>query len=290
MFDLHFHSTYSDGKSTIPELSAMIREKNLRYCALTDHNTVDGIRELENCLDGTMTQVIYGTELTAKYGDDEVHLLAYDFNIDLVEKILKERNDLVRNQKREEMDLAIQLSRQEGLEVTEALQPNDKQPVTLTTALDICAKRSNQELFLRHHNQELSPEELYYKYQAPGKACAVVRSGVTVEWLVNKLSGVARDIIIAHPFVSVSVVTKPLNEQRILEILRMGVTGVEVYHDHTSPVQVEMLKRLVSEKNIHYSGGSDFHGKENSTPLGYFGPDRRVPDFRLTNYHGEANS
>ena len=102
-FDLHFHSSYSDGKLSVPELAAIVKRKKLEYCALADHNTVNGINELIKCLDGSGIKVIPATELTAKHNDNEVHILAYDFDIDVVAEILKERNTIVRRKKIEEM-------------------------------------------------------------------------------------------------------------------------------------------------------------------------------------------
>lgn len=282
--DLHFHSTYSDGKLSVPELASIIKQQELNYCALVDHNCIDGIRELEKYLAGSGVILIHGVELTAKYGKDEVHVLAYDFDIDEAAKIVAERNELVRSQKIEEMKRAINLSRKEGFVITDGLVPLKKQPVTLTTALDICANSINQELFIRRHGKKLAPEEVYWEYQAPGKSCEVERSGVTVDWLVKKFRGITRDLIIAHPFVSVSVVTKPLDEVRINDLLSIGVTGVEVYHNQTSDEQISLLKRIVSDRGIHYTGGSDFHGNSKDSPIGHFGPDRSVPGFYLANY------
>src|SRR3989344_6274239 len=59
-FDLHFHSTYSDGKLSVPELASIIKFEKLKFCALVDHNCIDGIRELEACLDGCGVTVIAG--------------------------------------------------------------------------------------------------------------------------------------------------------------------------------------------------------------------------------------
>ncbi len=283
-FDLHFHSTYSDGKLTVPELAEVIKDKKLEYCALADHNTVDGIRELTNCLVGFGTKVIPAVELTAKYNDNEVHILAYDFDIEVVTKILTKRNEIVRRKKIAEMEKAIKLSRKEGFQVTDGLVPSEKSPVSLTIALDICGNSVNQDFFLRKHGKQFVPEDFYYEYQAPGKSCAVERSGVTVQWLVQKFKGVARDLIIAHPFVSVSVVTKPLDEREIDDLLKIGMTGVEVYHNNASVEQIGLLKKMVSARGIYFTGGSDFHGKKNDTPIGQYGPDNIIPDFHLSNY------
>lgn len=284
MFDLHFHSTNSDGKLTVPELAEIIRKKKLTHCALTDHNSVDGIRELEHCLSGTATEVISGVELTAKYQDDEVHLLAYDFGVEEVRKILEERRIIIRKQKIREMAVSIQKFRNAGFEVTNNLQPNEKQAVGLTIVLDICAKRYNQELFFQRHGQALTPMELHLTYQAPGKVCAVERSGVTIEWLVDKFNGIAEDLIIAHPFVSVNDIVQPLGADRLDDVLKKGTIGIEVYQKETTPDQIETLKQIVKKRSLHYTGGSDFHGKEIKSSLGCYNGKNIIPEFRLTNY------
>lgn len=283
-FDLHFHSSISDGKLSVTELAEIIKNERLEFCALVDHNTVAGVKELQQLLEWTDTKLISGTELTAKYNEDEVHILAYDLDLEKAEEVLKERNDLVRKQKIEEMAKSIDLIKLAGLEITENLAPTEKEPVTLTTAIDICSKRSNQDIFLNKFGKELTPEDIYYEYQAPGKPCAVIRSGVTVEWLVEKFKNAAKDLIIAHPFVSVSVVVKPLDETRITNLIDMGITGMEVYHNKTSDEQIEFLKTLVKKYDLHYTGGSDFHSKTSSTPIGYFGKDQIIPNFYLENY------
>lgn len=283
-FDLHFHSTHSDGKFSVPQLAEIIKAKRLSICAITDHNTVDGIRELETCLEGSGIKVIPGVELTAKYHEDEVHILVFDFDIDVVAKILKERNELVCRQKIEEMKKSVDLSKKEGLKITEGLIPVEKQPVTLTIALDICASQFNQDLFIKRHGKCFIPEDVFFEYQAPGKSCAVERSGVSAEWIAEKFKGIALDLIIAHPFVSVSVVTKPLDEARMKDLLRIGMTGIEVYHSKTFDEQMVLIKKIVKEKMLHYTGGSDFHGRKNDPSIGEYGSDRIIPDFCLSNY------
>ena len=283
-FDLHFHSLHSDGKLSVPELAVIIKEKKLEYCALADHNTVDGIFELINCLKGSRTKVIPGTELTAKYRDNEVHILAYDLDINLAAEILTERNEIVSRKKVEEMEASLNLCQKEGLLVADNLASSEKQPVSLTVALDICANSSNQDFFIKKYGRRFIPEDVYYEYQAPGKACAVERSGVTVEWLVNKFKRVSQDLIIAHPFVAVSVVTKPLNETEIDDLLKIGLTGIEVYHDATTKEQTDLLKKIVNKRGLHYTGGSDFHGKEKNTPIYQYNPQDAIPGFHLSNY------
>lgn len=282
--DLHIHSTHFDGKLSVPQIAKIIKEKKLKYCALADHNSVDGIQELLRALEGSGIKVIPAIELTAKQNDNEVHVLAYDFNIGLAGEIIKERNEIVRLQKIKEMEIAIKLSREAGLEVSDGLSPSEKQPVSLTIALDICSSNANQNFFLKKYGKQFIPEDVYYEYQAPGKFCAVKRSGVTIEWLIQKFKGIAQDLIIAHPFVSVSVVTRSLNESEINNLLKIGLTGIEVYHNHTTIEQIDLLTKIVKEQSVHYTGGSDFHGEKTDAPIGQYGPTSFVPSFFLANY------
>jgi len=286
-FDLHIHSNHSDGKLSVQKIASIVKEKGLDYCALTDHNSVAGVQELAVAFEGYKTKIIPATELTAKLNDNEVHILAYDFNVDLAAKIIEERNKIVSSQKIKEMELAIKLSRQAELEVSNGLISREKQPVSLTVALDICANENNQKIFLKKYGKQFTPEDVYFEYQAPGKACAVERSGVTVEWLVKKFKEIAQDLILAHPFVSVSVVTKPLNESEIGDLFKIGLTGVEIYHNNTTVEQIALLKRIVKEQSVHYTGGSDSHGRATDTPIGQYSPNSLIPNFFLKNYSSD---
>jgi hypothetical protein len=262
----------------------MILERKLKYCALVDHDTVEGLRELQEGLNGSGTEMITGVELTALYCNSEVHVLAYDLDVDAAAAVLKERNDLVWAQKGEEIKEAVQLFRAAGFEVSEGLVPLPKKPVGLTVALDVYNNPKNQALLVERHGRLIDHQEFFDAYQAEGQSCATKRSGVEFEWLVAKFRGVAKDLIIAHPFVPVSFFVKPLGERDILDLVALGATGVEVYHDKTSEEQIGLLKRIVAERGLHFTGGSDFHGKKGDMPIGNYGPGLEVPGFKLARY------
>ena len=47
--DLHIHSSYSDGSDSIEELAKKINSSDIDIVSLTDHDTVGGLSEFENC-------------------------------------------------------------------------------------------------------------------------------------------------------------------------------------------------------------------------------------------------
>jgi len=284
MIDLHFHSTYSDGKFSVPELAELIKKSGLKYCALTDHDTITGVSELKKYLQEDSTIVIPGVELTALYGENEIHILIYDFDVKTVSEVLKERNELVKKQKVKEMQKAISLFKKEGLMLDDNLKPDEKKPVGYTVAMNICQNQSNLDLLFKRHGKILSPDDIYFNYQAPNKPCTVSRSGVSVKWLLDKLQGKATDFIIAHPFLRVSVATNSLSENDIYSLLDIGLTGVEIYHDKTTNQQIQSLIKMANEKNLYYTGGSDFHGRKNDVGIGMYGIGLKVPNFKISNY------
>ncbi len=90
-----------------------------------------------------------------------------------------------------------------------------------------------------------------------------------------------------QPFVSVSVVTKPLDKPSINDLLRIGIIGIEVYHNETSPDQIEFLRKIVDLQALNYTGGSDFHGSKGDLTLGYYNVDKTVPSFRLARFYSK---
>lgn len=65
--DLHTHTTHSDGQSSVPELIQVARDRGLDFLALTDHNTVSGLREIAYCSQPDLL-VVGGLELTTFWG------------------------------------------------------------------------------------------------------------------------------------------------------------------------------------------------------------------------------
>lgn len=47
MIDLHTHTTYSDGHTSLVDLLKEAEELGLTYIAITDHNTIEAYKELE---------------------------------------------------------------------------------------------------------------------------------------------------------------------------------------------------------------------------------------------------
>ncbi len=77
MYDLHTHSTFSDGTQTITENVAMAGERGLSGIAITDHDTTEGYAEAYSAAVDTDLEIIPGIEFSAEYEGASLHVLAY---------------------------------------------------------------------------------------------------------------------------------------------------------------------------------------------------------------------
>ena len=77
MIDLHSHSSASDGLLSPADSAKYAIEKKLKVWALTDHDTVDGLREAAKiCME---SDIIFdpGIEINIQWPTGEFHLLGF---------------------------------------------------------------------------------------------------------------------------------------------------------------------------------------------------------------------
>lgn len=74
-WDLHLHSTASDGKNTPQELVEEAVKQNISVIALTDHHTVNNLDEIKRIGREKGIGVIAGIEFRTEYGQKSVHMI-----------------------------------------------------------------------------------------------------------------------------------------------------------------------------------------------------------------------
>ena len=86
IFDLHSHSTASDGVLAPSALVARAAERGVGTLALTDHDTVRGLAEAQTEAQAVGIRLIYGVEISVTWEGRSVHVLG--LNIDPDDKAL----------------------------------------------------------------------------------------------------------------------------------------------------------------------------------------------------------
>ena len=80
-FDMHVHTTTSDGLWSPTDIVRLAKERGLSGLAITDHDTLDGLAEAAEAAEKMGIKLIFGVELSTEVTEAdepyEVHMLGY---------------------------------------------------------------------------------------------------------------------------------------------------------------------------------------------------------------------
>src|SRR5210317_73838 len=82
IYDLHCHSTASDGSLTPTELVALACKNNVDVLALTDHDVTNGIKEAASQSEGRGLKFIPGIEISVTWRHQTIHIVALGIDPD----------------------------------------------------------------------------------------------------------------------------------------------------------------------------------------------------------------
>ncbi|SRR5579871_1103070 len=246
--DLHMHTNHSDGTLNPTELARLARAQNVDAVALTDHDTVTGIKELVEETNRLGLEAIAGVELSANFHPGTLHILGYGFDPEG-----PIRGKLERFQKaREERNPRI-------LEKLKALG----MPLTLEEVQEIAqAKgqvgRPHIARALEAKGYVKSYKEAFDKYLTKGAPAYVSKAAWSAEECIDMLHESGGVAVVAHP-VQMKLQGMELRT-KIGELAGLGLDGLEVVHPDHKPEDRETFKQLAGEFGLLTTGGSDFHG------------------------------
>ncbi|QGT99633.1 putative metal-dependent phosphoesterases (PHP family) [Candidatus Syntrophocurvum alkaliphilum] len=255
-YDLHIHTTASDGMFSPEQIIKYSIEFGLFGIAITDHDTIDGLEPAlnYNSSTGSKLKFIPGIELNTELNDIEVHILGYF--IDYKNQALKNRLQEVRECRYERAQKMINKLRSMGFQIT----------------FDYVKQLAQGDLIGRPHVAQalmakgyvFSLKEAFDKYISKGRAAYVPRYKFTPNEAINLIKQAGGISVLAHPGL--------IKDQRLInEVVDMGVEGIEAYYPEHSDSQINRFLSFSSEKKLYVTGGSDFHGTSGDESRGRLG-------------------
>ncbi|HQA06444.1 MAG TPA: PHP domain-containing protein [Syntrophomonadaceae bacterium] len=276
MYDLHVHSTASDGLLTPEEVLLRAQEIGLAGIALTDHDTISGIEAAQKYRvdHGLTLEFIPGIEMNTEVDETEVHILGY--YIDHHDNRLLNKLEEIREARLERARKMVYRLKSMGLAIS----------------FDHVEKLARGDLIGRPHVAQaltekgyvFSIKEAFEKYIGKGKPAYVPRYKFLPQEAIQLIKNAGGVPVLAHPGLL-------RNRELIQEAINLGVAGLEVYYpDHTLEQVAEYL-HLCQHYHLLVTGGSDFHGTdsdESRCRLGCTGID--LERYRqLYSYHHKKN-
>lgn len=247
--DLHVHSSASDGSLTPEEVVALAKESGLRYFALTDHDTVDGVeRALQYAEKLENIDVIPGIELSCTYKDREIHIVGLFVNhrdpafLEELQKLKQARES--RNEK------MVQNFVDAGIPITieELKHGNPNSVITRAHFARVLVEKGICK----------NKTEVFDKYLGIGCPFYLPKPEVTPKHVLNLIKQAGGTAILAHPYSY--KLSKSEVEALLDTLIPLGLSGMECYYSTYDDGQMQELRSIALAKNLLVSGGSDFHG------------------------------
>lgn len=260
--DLHTHSTASDGRLSPTALVELAAEVGLASLALTDHDSVAGLDEASSAAEAVGVSFIPGIELSADLPGGECHILGYylDDRAPALRQVLQRLQ-----QSRQERGYGmVQRLRAMGVPLSwERVQALAQGGLVTRThiaeaLLEAGVIDSRQEAFDR-----------YIGYHGPAYVVGQKLSPVEAVRLLRQVRGVP---VLAHP-----TFVEPERDWRanplfpwpfLEELCQAGLLGLEAYFGGYSTDLSARLLALAEHYGLIVTGGTDFHGHDETPPLG----------------------
>lgn len=240
--DLHTHTNYSDGLYSPVELVTKAKNRGLDIISITDHDSINGIKEAVECGKDLGIEIISGVEISTDVDDKEVHLLAYF--IDIEHEELTKYLSFFRDERFHRAKRIVEKLRKLGLAITiddvmdRANHSAVGRPHIAYTLVDLGLIKNYQEAF-----------EKYIGDYGPAFERKIHVSVQSALKLINDAGGLT---FIAHPGF--------MKEALLMNLIKAGIDGIECTHPSHNENQVQFYKGIVNQYCLLESGGSDFHG------------------------------
>ena len=261
LYDLHCHSTASDGSLTPTELVQRAHQHGVTSMALTDHDTTAGLTEAQLCADATGIKLIAGIELSTNWQDKCFHIVG--LGIDPTYAPLAEATSnlqITRLERAEKIALKLEKKRIPG--ALEAVK---------NAAGDGMITRTHFADFLLSQNHVSTQQEAFDRYLAKGKPAYVPTSWAELELAVKWITGSGGVAVLAHPLRY--KLTANWMKRLLTAFKDAGGQGIEVITSRINADEIRLVTDYATRFELAGSMGSDFHNAVNQwVELGRLAP------------------
>jgi len=253
-FDLHNHSTASDGLLSPAQLIELAARNGTHAIALTDHDTTDGLEEAERAAREAGIAFVPGVEISVSWGRTTLHVVG--LRVDPACPELVAGLGSIREGRLERGRLIAAELERLGM------------PGTLEGALELAgdAAQLTRSHFGRHLVQAghvKHTQQAFDKYLASGKPAYVAHRWTSLENAISWIRGSGGIAVLAHP--GRYDLQPSVRREMLREFGELGGEGIEVVTGSHRPEEYATWQRVAAEMGFLASRGADYHGPGESS-------------------------
>jgi predicted metal-dependent phosphoesterase TrpH len=255
-YDLHTHSTFSDGTNSVTENVKLAMERELDGIGITDHDTVDGYAEARAAADGIDLEIVPGIEFSAEYVGASLHVLAYWVDPDhlglreelkrLTDTRFRRGEMMVENLRALGHDLSFERVRE--------------------IAGDTVIARPHVAQAMVEAGIVATEKEAFERFISDGGVAYVPKHALDPLDALELIRDAGGVCVLAHPGMWRGEDAVP--EELIERMAEAGMVGLEVDHPDHDPDQRARYGRIAERLALVPTGASDCHGERFGYRLG----------------------
>lgn len=269
--DLHTHSTCSDGSMSPQQLVRHAAQKGLVAIALTDHDSVSGVKQAVEEGKRVGVEVVPAIELSVQ-SETETHILGYYIDIDhpLLKKaldgVMDARNQRTLNTCKKLNELGFDVSMEEAC----AIAPSG------------IIGRAHFARIMMEKGYISSVKEGFDKWLGVGKPAYDGTQALTARQAVELIKSIGGYSYVAHPHLI--RISDDALRAFLIELKKYGLDGIEGYYNEYTPEMQDKFQSMAKELGLKISGGTDFHAKmKPHIEIGIGQGDMKIPYSVLEN-------
>jgi predicted metal-dependent phosphoesterase TrpH len=248
--DLHLHTFFSDGTFSPEEVVEHGKRLGFGALALTDHDTVEGCERMAAACAAARIDFIAGSELTAEFGEHELHILGYFLDtrhprlLGEMAKFQEVRQNRIREMVARINELGVPLEADAVLALANCRAPGRPHVARALVKAGLCGNLDEAfERFLKKHRPAWVPK--------------MKMSATDAIALIHEAGGLA---VMAHPGLNKC-------DEVIPELVKAGLDGIECYHTKHNKNLAAHYLNIARQYGLLVTGGSDCHGLSKGKPL-----------------------
>ena len=243
-FELHCHSTCSDGTETPEQVAARASARDVAVFALTDHDTCEGTGVAI-----TSGRSIRGVELSCDDAGRTVHVLAFDRGGTGAWQAIEARLAAVREARANRMRVMGAKLAMRGIRI-------DIEPL-VADAGRRAVGRPDLARAMVAAGVATSVRDAFARHLYDGGPVDVPHRGLSLEAAIALGRAAGAALALAHPH---------LYDERSAPMLRRhkaaGLDGIEAFHGAYDPRERARWLAVADQLGLVCTGGSDWHGPD----------------------------
>jgi len=263
LYDLHSHTTCSDGALTPAQLVQRAAEAGVDVLAITDHDSTVAFDQLDPAAEPSV-RVIPAIEFSTTWRKIGVHIVGLN---------IKPHSDAMRAGSHFQQ----QARRQRAEQIAEKLEQLGL-PDTLAGAAALAGSDNIGRPHFAQHLIDIGAvnnmRQAFKKYLGTGKPGDVKQHWATLPTVIQWIRDAGGTAVLAHPDKYNLTRTKLL--ALLDDFIEVGGQAVEVVSGRQLPQLTRDLANICEEKGLLASCGSDFH--QPGQPWAELGRFTRLPD------------